>query len=261
MSKPQLSIITPVYNRPELLIRSVKSILSQSFRDFELLIIDDYSDIPVEVTLKDINDNRIRIYRMDKKAPNVGTLRKKACEMVNGKIVVIQDSDDVMAKDRLKTTYEFFKNNSEFGVCYGKLVKILPNNHKEFYPHQPFSEKALKYVSFIPNPTSAFRLNAYKKTSGYDSNLIIAEDYDLWLSMAEACVRFWGIDNVFTYYHSQPDSVFVNNKDKRIETLKYIRSKHQINFGSFEEIRWLLVKKNVDRYLNNPKIRSVWEKQ
>lgn len=260
MPKPQLSIITPVHNRSELLKRSIESILSQSFKNFELLIIDDYSDTPVEVTLKDNQDDRIRIYRMNKKAPNVGTLRKKACEMINGQIVVIQDSDDVMAPDRLKITDEFFENNPAIGVCYGKLKKILPGGKKELYPHQPFSEKALRYVSFIPNPTAAFRLKDYQKTSGYDPNLIIAEDYDLWLSMAEKGIKFWAIDKIFTYYYSQPDSVFVTNKHRRQEVLKYIRNKHQIKFQSFEEIRWLLVKENIDRYLKNPDIRSVWEK-
>jgi len=115
--KPKLwfSICMPVYNGEKIIEPTIRSILSQSYKNFELIIIDDYSkDKSLEV-IKSIKDKRIKYFRNEKNlgySGNIEECRQKA----KGDIVYLMGQDDILANDTLLNTYLAFASNDDIGA-------------------------------------------------------------------------------------------------------------------------------------------------
>lgn len=108
---PLFSVVTATYNRAHLLPRSVKSVLSQTCQDFELIIINDGSTDDTEAVCCSFNDDRIRYFRQ---SPNGGVLaaRNKALDMAKGKYLAVLDDDDELRPEALETAVAEFERLS-----------------------------------------------------------------------------------------------------------------------------------------------------
>ena len=119
---PTVSVIMPVYNtRSEWLCSAIDSILSQTFQDFELIIIDNGSDEATLRILANYSDPRIVRRRLEK---NVGaaSARNEALDMARGEFLAIMDSDDIALPNRLEAQISFLRAHTEVGVlgsCVG----------------------------------------------------------------------------------------------------------------------------------------------
>lgn len=119
---PTVSVIMPVYNtRSEWLCSAIDSILSQTFQDFELIIIDNGSDEATRRILANYSDPRIVRRRLEK---NVGaaSARNEALDMARGEFLAIMDSDDIALPNRLEAQISFLRAHTEVGVlgsCVG----------------------------------------------------------------------------------------------------------------------------------------------
>ena len=114
MNNPAISIVMPMYNSANYIQNSIQSILSQTFRDFELLIIDDGSvDNSIELVCK-ISDSRIKLHQ--NKHDFIGSLNL-GLNLSGGKYIARMDSDDIMHPDRLKIQYAFMEENPEIDIC------------------------------------------------------------------------------------------------------------------------------------------------
>jgi len=115
MNDLKFSILIPTYNGEEVVRDTIKSILSQSFQNFEIIVQDDAStDNTVEV-VKSFNDSRIKIFINEKNlgySGNIDDLSKKG----NGEIVYLMGQDDILAKDALLDTYKAFKISEDIGA-------------------------------------------------------------------------------------------------------------------------------------------------
>lgn len=114
MSTPYISVVVPTYNRAHLIERSIRSILQQTFTDYEVLVVDDGSEDNTEQVIKSINDQRITYYKKANgeraAARNYGTSKAK------GVYVTFFDSDDLMYPHHLQHAYDFInqQNNPEW---------------------------------------------------------------------------------------------------------------------------------------------------
>ncbi|QAT42010.1 glycosyltransferase family 2 protein [Aminipila luticellarii] len=128
---PEISVIMLTYNRENLVSRAIESILNQSFKDFEYIIVDNGSDdnsgkIADEYALK---DNRIRVVHKDK--GNIGSGRNAGLDLARGKYVTFIDDDDIAYEDMLEFLYELAeKNDADVSLCGSykeERNKIVPN--------------------------------------------------------------------------------------------------------------------------------------
>ena len=117
MSKPLVSVIMPVYNTKQWVWEAIESILDQTFKEFEFIIVDDWSndwsyEICEEYAKK---DKRIRLYKNEKNSW-ISYTRNRLLGLAETDYIATQDSDDVSMKDRLKLSYEFLSKNKKFWV-------------------------------------------------------------------------------------------------------------------------------------------------
>ena len=118
----KISIIIPVYNRAKLVIRTIKSVLNQSYSDFEILVIDDGSTDRIDDAMLQINDERV-IYLKLEENKGVSAARNCGLDACSGDAICFLDSDDVFDKDYLTNMLEAMKlKNAQVVACLARFA-------------------------------------------------------------------------------------------------------------------------------------------
>lgn len=186
MSKPKVSFVMSVFNQERFLKKSIKSILNQSFKNFEFLILDDCSTDKSLRIIKSFKDRRIKVFQRQKRqrlAKGLNLLIKQA----KGKYICRMDGDDISLVNRLKDQVEFLDKHPQVALV-GAWVKIINDKGEiigEFkHPakYQKIREIILSRNCFI-HPSVVFRKSVFEKIGGYDESLFYSQDYDLFLRL------------------------------------------------------------------------------
>ncbi len=129
-NKGMISVIIPTYNRAKLVVKSIRSVLDQTYKNIEVIVIDDNSSDDTRKRIKKINDKRLRYYKLRK---NHGACyaRNMGINKARGEYIAFQDSDDIFYKEKLELQLNnLIKNNSYLDFC--KLHVNVDNNCWEF---------------------------------------------------------------------------------------------------------------------------------
>ena len=221
---PIVTVLMPVYNGAYYIINSMDSILNQSFRDFELLIIDDGSTDRTINQIQSYNDSRIRLILNNKNIGQSKTLNK-GLSLARGEYIAIMDQDDISIFDRLKKQLKFMEENSEIDVC-GSWVQLI-GDYDEILELETESEKIKINLSTnrnIAHPAVMMRKSTLLKYNfNYDPNLTIANDYDMWVKMFEYC-SFANLPEPLIKYRVHQNQFSTKNLNKNIsETNKVLK--------------------------------------
>ena len=184
-----ISVVMPTYNTDvKYLKEAVDSILNQSFRDFEFIIIDDGSTNDSPEYLNSIPDPRVKIIRNE---TNIGITKSlnKGLRAATGKYIARMDSDDISLPDRFEKQFAFMEKNPDVFACGSKVVNIgetIPQPGSEIEDMDSYRVKMLFSPPGPDHPT-AFLNHAKLKEYNimYDEELIYAQDYGLWRSISQ----------------------------------------------------------------------------
>jgi len=133
---PTVSIICPSYNRQDLLSRAMRSVLDQTYEDFELIVIDDASTDDTEKVVGSFKDERIRYIRLEKNM-GAGAARNKGIKASRGKYIAFQDSDDEWLPEKLdKQVVILGSGSQDFGVVYTDMFFLLQDGETRYW-HSP----------------------------------------------------------------------------------------------------------------------------
>src|SRR3989344_2599957 len=184
-----ISIIILTYNRAGFISEAIESALEQSFPDWELIVIDDASEDNTREIVEEyiVRDSRIKYFRNDEHL-RISKSRNKALSLALGEYVAVLDSDDVWSdRDKLKKQYGFLEGNKDY-VLIGGGVIVIDEYGKEIrrYFNRESDENIRGKILFqnqFAHSSVMFRREAALKAGGYDENLNIGEDYDLWLRL------------------------------------------------------------------------------
>jgi GT2 family glycosyltransferase len=179
---PKISVVMPVYNSEEYASEAIESILNQTEKDFEFIIIDDGSTDNSEKIIKSFHDQRIKYF----KKPHSGIIDSLnfGIKEARSEFIARMDSDDISIPERLEKQILFFKNNPDYalvGSCAIKIDEFGEESGNLDYP--PVSWKEIKKYSLLHNPfihpTVMFKKELILTVGGY-RNFKHAEDYELW---------------------------------------------------------------------------------
>ncbi|MFI4860300.1 MAG: glycosyltransferase family 2 protein [Phycisphaerales bacterium JB063] len=190
MTAPKVSIIMPVYNTEKYLAEAVDSVLAQTFRDFEFIIIDDGStDKSLELLEAYARrDKRIRLFTR----PNTGYVvaLNEGLGYARGEFFGRIDSDDAIEPTLYEEQLELFGKDPDLVVC-GTNAVVMNEKSDVFgdfevpVTHDAIDRHLLTGRSCIHHPGSMMRMSVVKEVGGYRSGLSPCEDYDLWLRLIE----------------------------------------------------------------------------
>jgi len=186
-----VSVILPIYNAESFIEEALNSVFSQTYRNFELIAIDDGSTDSSLAILRRIvdNDKRVRVVARE----NRGLIRtlNQGIDMAKGSLVARMDADDICETWRLECQVRFMGNNPSV-VCVGGQIKLIDKCGREIMKMtMPLDHEVIDAANFsavshgVVHPTGMIRLSALKMIGGYRSVFRHAEDIDLWLRLAE----------------------------------------------------------------------------
>ena len=215
--KPAISVIMSAYNGEKYIIESIESVLNQTFRDFEFIIINDGStDKTLEIIKKYARiDKRIRLIDNGK---NIGLIKSlnKGLEAAKGKYIARMDADDFSLPERFSIQYNLLEKNKDiFLLGSGYYIinfkgEIIGKVSREFDSVE-LREKLLTN-NVIHHPTVMFRNLGYLF---YRDKMIYCEDYDLWLRFLSERKNLFVLENCLLKYRIHEGSI--SSKKRRIQ--------------------------------------------
>lgn len=182
IAKPKISVIMSVYNGKPYLKEAVESILNQTYKNFEFIIVDDTSTDDSWYFLKTLKDTRIRIIR-NKSNIGLANCLNIALKTAQGEYVARMDADDISYPERFTQQLKFLEKNKNISIC-GTWVDLVNDKGeiigKKKYPTKNSDlEKALRWYQPLVHPTMMARASFFRQLNGYRPNYDFAEDYDL----------------------------------------------------------------------------------
>lgn len=206
---PEISVLMSVYNPPSrcILLNAVGSVISQSFKDWEMVIYDDGSGKEGEEIIKEAAalDPRIFLVRGEK---NMGLAHglNESLAFAKGEFIARMDGDDISRPDRFLRQLEFLKENPAYGWvgCCAELIDSRGRWGVWRVPKEPGKEDFLKYSPFI-HPSVMFRRKVLAENGGY-RDVSRLEDYELFMRMTAEGFKGYNLQEVLFCYREDRDS-------------------------------------------------------
>ncbi|QSV56226.1 MAG: glycosyltransferase [Dolichospermum sp. UKL201] len=204
---PQITVVMPVYNGEKYLDTAIKSILNQTFTNFELVIVDDASTDSSVKIINSYQDERIKLIQNN---INLGipTTRNKCLQASSGEYIAVLDCDDYAYPSRLAEQFEFMENNPDFGMV-GSWVELMDDHDNltgevwnEEEPDQKIPCRLLFHNYFAHSAVLMRRsaINAVEINGEvYRKDYPNAQDYDLWVRISKK-FKVWNLPKVLIKY-------------------------------------------------------------
>lgn len=249
---PKISVIMPVYNAEKYLKQSIESILNQTYKDFEFIIINDGStddslNIIYEYAKK---DNKIKVITRENKglvySLNEGISYSK------GEYIARMDADDISLNERLEKQINFFEKNQQIDIL-GSMAELIGDNElleKESINYKWINveldakddlEKVFLECCAIPHPSVMMKKKFLIKIGGYLEQ--DTEDYNLWLRAIKSGYKIAKINEKLIQYRLHDNSKMRSDflkiaKSNMVNRLEYIKSTYNIFDNNFKYVIW-----------------------
>jgi len=194
---PKISVIIPVFNGEKYISQTINSVLTQTYENIELIIVNDGSNDDTEIIIKTFRDSRIKY--MLQANNGVSAARNTGIGGAEGEFIAFLDADDVWLPEKLEKQLHCFANDertslvfsdSYFIDAYGN--RIDGRYFQKVRPHRGAVYALLLRENFIPWPTVMIRRNILSQTGLFNSSYSTGADYDFTLRIA----RIFGVDYV-----------------------------------------------------------------
>lgn len=236
----KVSIILPTYNRSHIIKRSIESILNQSYRDFELIVISNGSTDATSDVVKSIEDKRVHfICQVGSGSP--AAPRNTGIKVAQGEFIAFCDDDDIWLPDKLEKQMNFFSENSQYSICCSKMKRFNRNYtwiNTDEEKNGPIQSKDLLYKNTVPLSSLVLKKEVFMHYGLFDESKEIfgAEDYELTLRLSKK-YQIYCLPDYLILYNSENER-FSNAiaKNQLLVTLAYTRRLFYVYF--------VLVKKN-----------------
>lgn len=230
---PKVTVLMPVYNGEKYLREAIESILNQTYKDFEFLIINDGStDGTVEI-IESYDDSRIRLVHNEKNLKLVATLNK-GLQLASGEFIARMDGDDISLPERLEKQVAFMDANPVVGIC-GTWVKTIGDIQGNVWMHPTDADIVrcrLLFESVLAHPSVMMRLSLLNKfrlrySNDYPPH---GEDFHLWQQASE---RFpvVNIGEVLVLYRVTKNSLSRSNTNNVFTMLERIHTDAIVRLG------------------------------
>jgi hypothetical protein len=220
---PRVTVVVAVYNGGQYLDEAVRSVLEQTYRDFELLVVDDASDDGSGERVAATGDPRIRLLRNDRNIGQVPSLNRGLVEAL-GEYVARLDADDVMLPTRLERQVEVLDAEPSVALV-GTWLDVVDEAGRRWATLRGHVGSYAEFVSAIlanripfGHPSLMFRRDVVRDLGGYDPSLAPSEDKDLYRRLALARLEARVIPELLVRYRRHDMQLSQLQAERQIET-------------------------------------------
>nr|WP_298927028.1 glycosyltransferase family 2 protein [uncultured Erythrobacter sp.] len=238
MTKPRMSVVMPIYNVEAFVGEAVQSVLNQSFKDFELICVDDGGQDSSMDIVRSFSDPRIRI--ICQKNRGLAGARNTGIAHARGEYVALLDSDDVWHRDKLVLHYVHLTANADIGVSYAGSRMIDRDGKELAVAMRPKLGRVTARDIICRNPVGNGSAPVLRRSAldlarvshprdvtrdcWFDEDFRQSEDIEMWLRLAvKHGVTFAGIDGLLTDYRIIPGALSANVVKQYLSWTKMLR--------------------------------------
>lgn len=230
-TKPSITVLMAAYNSEKYIPIAIESILNQTYKNFELIIIDDCSKDNTCTIIKKYakKDKRIIAYRNQKNIKSCQTLIN-GMKLAKGKYIAIMDNDDWSYPYRLEKQYNYLESHPKVGVIGGTLVIMNENGNVFAQREYNLTNEAIRKMLFkhspFAHPLIMLRKSVLQEVGYYDPDFAPADDYELYFRIGKVS-EFANLPDKLLKYRVLSNSI--TNKSTKIMELKtiLIRNKYK----------------------------------
>lgn len=226
----------PVYNGEKFLTATINSVLKQTYKDFEFLIVDDGSTDRSEKIIREFADDRIRLIHHTHNKGIYETNMEGIYAAV-GEFIALMDHDDVCLPNRLELQYNYLVTHPDIAICGGNARYINENDEVLGEVGVALGDihrlkMKLLFANQLVNPSVMFRKSAFLELGGYH-RYGLAEDYDFYLRASEQ-YNIANLEETLLYYrrHNNNTSFIKMNKMKDAEKEVLKAAQQRLGFDS-----------------------------
>ncbi len=185
MSHPAVTVVIPAHNRLSYLTEALDSVAAQSFRDFEVVVVDDGSEEPV-AQAAEAHRIRPRVIRQTRQGP--AAARNRGIFEARTEWIAFLDSDDMWLPAKLDRYFDAIRVSPGTDIFYGPMIPVDASGRPVVGRTKPRHEGSISqrlFAScFVDVPTVVCRKSLLVEAGGFDAELPVCEDYDLWLRVS-----------------------------------------------------------------------------
>ncbi len=220
---PKVTILMPVYNAVPYLAKAIESIINQTFNDFEFLIFNDGSTDNSADIIRSYTDRRIVFFDNNQNQGYVYHLNR-GIEIAKGEYIARMDADDISLPTRLKEQVDLMDYNLNIGVC-GTWFKFIDSSYIVKHPKDDSQIRlALLNNCVIGHPTVMLRADLLRRFSlRYDSSFVPAEDYLMWIKLAQYC-KLANLSKVLLEYRIHSNQISSTRKYDQEKKAQLVRN-------------------------------------
>jgi glycosyltransferase involved in cell wall biosynthesis len=228
-STPLVSVVIAVRNRADLLQEALHSVCNQTISNWECIIVDDNSTEDIATIITGFNDPRF-IYKTNTHTPGVSGARNTGNQAARAPWIAVADSDDINLPRRLELSLRYAHEHPGLSILYSNLYNFIDGTLDiTLWRHGAAYDRDILYErNFIGHNTVMYRKELALENP-YNENLESAEDYDLWLRLADKHIDFGFIAEPLALYRRHADQ-FNGQKEGREKILanaRLVRESHQ----------------------------------
>ena len=237
-SSPLVSVVIPCYNHQYYVEKSLKSVINQTYKNIEIIVIDDGSKDNSVKVLKELQKNNKFILECQENMGVCNTLNR-AIGMSNGKYIAILASDDYWDLTKIEKQVKVLETSKNSEFCFTQALEFDSNTDKNMriFPKNPLSGNVLNSVfvrQHVPAGSMMFSKNLFDKINGFDESLK-EEDWDFVIRSA-ANTNFISIKEPLFFYRSHETNVMKTRGRKEIFKQKILLLTK--NFNLVSPFRW-----------------------
>lgn len=257
MNTNMVSVIMPCYNDGAYIQEAIESIKIQTYKDWELIIIDDGSDDTNTVNIiNSIEDEKITILHTNHLRP--AGARNYGIEHAKGKYILPVDSDDKIDPSYMQKAVEIIESEEAIGVVYCYADLFGERSGRWELPDYSFEKMLLDNVVFV---TALFYKEDWEKVGGFNTQLIAGmEDYDFWLGILGLGRKIYQIPEVLFHYRIKPVSRttgFQSDYVQMQQTYRQIYNNHKEFYSEYRDEYAMILR---DALIEQITVRMKYEK-
>lgn len=216
MDNELVSIIMPTYNCVKFIGETIKSVIAQTYSNFELIIVDDCSKDNTKDVVNSFDDERIKYYKLEKNS-GAAVARTTAMNMAKGKYMAFLDSDDLWMENKLEHQLKFMKDNNYNITCtaYEQVNEDGESLNKVIKTKKKADYNRILLDCPVGNSTVMYNVEALGKFEV--PNIRKRNDDALWLQMLKKEKYIYGMDEVLAKYRIRSNSISSN----KLSLIKY----------------------------------------
>lgn len=214
---PRVSVLVKSYNHRRYVGRCIQSVLDQSFQDFEIVVTDDASNDGTADVIRQFTDPRIRL-EVSSRNEGISLAMNRTIARARGELFAILNSDDFALPGRLQRQVAFLDQNPSASALF-TVPKMVGENGEDLPSEWPRRPKGLRnnspeallrhfffHSNFLCAPSAMIRRSAYTAAGEYDPRLTNLQDFDMWIRMAAAGIRFQVLNETLTAFRVRDEN-------------------------------------------------------